>query len=108
MTDLTHTAEAMNLEPYWMPFTHNRYFKAKRPLDRLLVGAEGAYYTTSQGQKLFDGLSGLWCSGLGHGDPESCVGGEADPARAYLPSPRSPRALPAWLNRRRCRQSARQ
>ena len=65
----THTAEAMNLEPSGMPFTHNRYFKAKRPLDRLLVGAEGAYYTTSQGQKLFDGLSGLWCSGLGHGDP---------------------------------------
>jgi len=60
--------EAMNLDPYWMPFTHNRYFKARRPADRLLVGAQGAYYTTSEGQKLFDGLSGLWCSGLGHGD----------------------------------------
>jgi beta-alanine--pyruvate transaminase len=62
------SVETMNLDPYWMPFTHNRYFKAKRPLDRLLVGAQGAYYTTSTGQKLFDGLSGLWCSGLGHGD----------------------------------------
>jgi beta-alanine--pyruvate transaminase len=64
----TASVESLNLDPYWMPFTHNRYFKAKRPLDRLLVGAEGAYYTTSTGQKLFDGLSGLWCSGLGHGD----------------------------------------
>ncbi len=62
--------EAMNLDPYWMPFTHNRYFKAKRPGDRLMVAAEGAYYTTSEGQKLFDGLSGLWCSGLGHRHPK--------------------------------------
>ena len=69
MNDTTAASvESLNLDPYWMPFTHNRYFKAKRPLDRLLVGAEGAYYTTSTGQKLFDGLSGLWCSGLGHGD----------------------------------------
>ena len=61
---------AMNLDPYWMPFTHNRYFKKKRPMDRMLVGAHGAYYTTIEGQKLFDGLSGLWCSGLGHGHPK--------------------------------------
>ena len=39
-----------------MPFTHNRYFKKHRPADRLLVAAEGAYYTTSTGQQLFDGL----------------------------------------------------
>jgi beta-alanine--pyruvate transaminase len=63
------SVEELDLDPYWMPFTHNRYFKSKRPLDRLLVGARGAYYTTSEGRKLFDGLSGLWCSGLGHGDP---------------------------------------
>lgn len=59
----------MDLDPYWMPFTHNRYFKQKRPLDRLLVSAKGAYYTTVEGKQLFDGLSGLWCSGLGHGHP---------------------------------------
>jgi len=61
-------AASLNLDPYWMPFTHNRYFKANRPADRLLVGAEGAYYVTSAGQRLFDGLSGLWCSGLGHSE----------------------------------------
>jgi len=71
MTDVAPSTDVgeMNLDPYWMPFTHNRYFKAKRPLDRLLVSAKGAYYTTSEGQRLFDGLSGLWCCGLGHGDP---------------------------------------
>jgi beta-alanine--pyruvate transaminase len=68
--DAVSTApEALSLDPYWMPFTHNRYFKSKRPPDRLIVGAKGAYYTTSEGQQLFDGLSGLWCSGLGHGHP---------------------------------------
>ena len=59
-------ATDLNLDPYWMPFTHNRYFKKHNPLDRLLVGAEGAYYTTVEGKKLFDCLSGLWCSSLGH------------------------------------------
>jgi len=30
---------ALNLDPYWMPFTHNRYFKKHLPADRLLVAA---------------------------------------------------------------------
>ena len=60
-------AADVNLDPYWMPFTHNRYFKHHRPLNRLLVAAKGAYYTTVDGQQLFDCLSGLWCSSLGHG-----------------------------------------
>jgi beta-alanine--pyruvate transaminase len=46
-----------------MPFSANREFKAN---PRIITGAEGAYYTTSDGRKVFDGLSGLWCSGLGH------------------------------------------
>jgi beta-alanine--pyruvate transaminase len=50
-----------------MPFTGNREFK-KHP--RMIVGAEGAYYIDSNGKKIFDGLSGLWCSGLGHGRRE--------------------------------------
>ncbi|MGE4331113.1 aspartate aminotransferase family protein, partial [Diaphorobacter sp.] len=28
---------------------------------------QGAYYTDGDGRKIFDGLSGLWCAGLGHG-----------------------------------------
>ncbi|MDC8016266.1 aspartate aminotransferase family protein [Tahibacter soli] len=63
-------ATDLNLDPYWMPFTHNRYFKTKRPMDRLLASAKGAYYTTVEGQQLFDCLSGLWCSSLGHGHPK--------------------------------------
>jgi beta-alanine--pyruvate transaminase len=59
---------AMNLEPYWMPFSHNRYFKRHHER-RLLARAEGAYYWTVEGDRLFDCLSGLWCVGLGHGHP---------------------------------------
>jgi beta-alanine--pyruvate transaminase len=36
----------------------------------MFVGAEGAYYIDDKGRKVFDGLSGLWCSGLGHGRKE--------------------------------------
>ena len=59
--------DAVWLEPHWMPFTGNRNFKAK---PRLIVQAEGCYYTDSEGRKIFDGLSGLWTCGLGHGRPE--------------------------------------
>ena len=55
------------LAAHWMPFTGNRNFKAD---PRLIVAAQGAYFTTSDGRKVFDGLSGLWCTGLGHGRRE--------------------------------------
>jgi beta-alanine--pyruvate transaminase len=52
-----------DLEPYWMPFTANRAFKA-RP--RLVVGAKDIHYFTSDGRKLIDGSAGLWCTNAGH------------------------------------------
>jgi beta-alanine--pyruvate transaminase len=55
------------LDAHWMPFTGNRNFKAH---PRMFVGAEGNYYIDAGGRKVFDGLSGLWCSGLGHGRKE--------------------------------------
>ncbi|NLD70856.1 MAG: aspartate aminotransferase family protein [Limnobacter sp.] len=59
--------DAAWLEAHWMPFTGNRDFKA-RP--RMIVEASGCYFTDSEGRKIFDGLSGLWCTGLGHGRRE--------------------------------------
>lgn len=55
------------LEAHWMPFSGNRQFKED---PRLIIEAKGAYLTDADGRKIFDGLSGLWCSGLGHGRPE--------------------------------------
>jgi beta-alanine--pyruvate transaminase len=51
------------VDAYWMPFTHNRYFK-RNP--RMLARAEGAYYTSATGERYFDCLSGMWCTPLGH------------------------------------------
>ena len=71
VTDPTPTApvrtDAAWLDAHWMPYTGNRQFKAN---PRMIVEASGAYFTDSEGRKIFDGLSGLWCSGLGHGRTE--------------------------------------
>ena len=55
------------LDAHWMPFTANRSFKQD---PRLIVSAEGNYYTDAEGRKIFDGLSGLWTCGAGHSRPE--------------------------------------
>ncbi|TMH70299.1 MAG: aspartate aminotransferase family protein, partial [Betaproteobacteria bacterium] len=44
-TAVMEQAMSLRTEAYWMPFTHNRYFK-KNPRSRILARAEGAYYTT--------------------------------------------------------------
>ena len=59
MTTSTH----LDLDPFWMPFTANRQYKAA---PRLLVSAKGMYYTSHDGRQILDGTSGLWCSNAGH------------------------------------------
>ncbi|MBM0104777.1 aspartate aminotransferase family protein [Steroidobacter sp. S1-65] len=51
------------LDAYWMPFTGNRAFKQD---PRIVVQAEGAHFIDETGRRILDGLSGLWCTGLGH------------------------------------------
>jgi beta-alanine--pyruvate transaminase len=55
------------LNAYWMPFTANREFKAN---PRMMVAAEGCHFIDGKGRKVFDSLSGLWCTGFGHRRPE--------------------------------------
>jgi beta-alanine--pyruvate transaminase len=66
VTPLHPDHQAAELRAWWMPFTHNRYFKAA---PRIISSAKGAYYTLKDGRRLFDCLSGLWCSPLGHSHP---------------------------------------
>jgi beta-alanine--pyruvate transaminase len=61
------TINPASMESYWMPFTANRDFK-KQP--RVFVGAEGHYYQTADGRKVYDAFSGLWTCGLGHCHPK--------------------------------------
>lgn len=71
MNDATKLAaprtDAAWLDAHWMPYTGNRDFKAN---PRMMVSAKGCYYTDVHGKQIFDGLSGLWCCGLGHGRTE--------------------------------------
>lgn len=53
-----------NTAAYWLPFTSNRAFKAE---PRMIVAADDRYYIDDRGRRIFDGLSGLWTCGLGHG-----------------------------------------
>ena len=73
-----------DLEPYWMPFTANRQFKA-RP--RLLAGAKGLHYTTVDGRQVLDGTAGLWCCNAGHGHPKIVAAIQAQAAEMdYAPA----------------------
>ncbi len=55
------------LQSYWMPFTPNKAFKAA---PRINERAEGFYYYTSDGRKILDSFSGLWCCNIGHRHPK--------------------------------------
>ena len=52
-----------DLEPFWVPFTPNRSFKA-RP--RMIAGAKDMHYFTPEGRRILDGSAGLWCTNAGH------------------------------------------
>ncbi len=62
--DAARRSNAPATDAFWMPFTANRQFKAA---PRLLVEAQGMYYTAQDGTRVLDGTAGLWCCNLGHG-----------------------------------------
>jgi beta-alanine--pyruvate transaminase len=56
-----------DLNAFWMPFTANRQFKQA---PRMFVSAKDMHYTTTDGRKVLDGTSGLWCVNAGHCRPK--------------------------------------
>jgi beta-alanine--pyruvate transaminase len=66
-SDQTRMIKNDRVEPYWLPFTANKAFRAS---PRVIERAEGHYYYTETGQELLDSFSGLWCSNLGHNHPK--------------------------------------
>ena len=53
---------------YLHPFTDHKQLAAKGA--RIITRAEGVYIYTSEGDKILDGMSGLWCVALGYGGKE--------------------------------------
>jgi beta-alanine--pyruvate transaminase len=58
---------AADLSAFWMPFTANRQFKQD---PRMLVEAEGMYFTADDGHRVLDATAGLWCVNAGHAREE--------------------------------------
>jgi len=55
------------MQAFWMPYTGNREFKQN---PRMFVSAKDCHFKDSSGRDIFDGLSGLWTTGLGHARQE--------------------------------------
>lgn len=105
----TSPASPTDLSALWMPFTANRYFK-RHP--KLLASAQGCYFTLADGRRVFDCLSGLWCTPLGHGRGEIVRAVQAQVAeldyaptfqvghpKAFTLATRIAQSAPAGLNR---------
>jgi beta-alanine--pyruvate transaminase len=65
--DALHAELDPSADHQWLPFTPNRDFR-KDP--RLFSAARGAYYYGAEGEKIFDGSSGLFTTPAGHGRAE--------------------------------------
>ena len=63
MKELFNSSMPDSLDAFWMPFTANRQFKSQ---PRLMVSANGMYYTTVDDRQVLDGTAGLWCVNAGH------------------------------------------
>ena len=53
---------------YLHPFTDHKALAARG--SRIITRAEGCYIYTSEGEKILDGMAGLWCVALGYGRKE--------------------------------------
>ncbi len=64
------TAEFQRLDSahYLHPFTDFKQLATKGA--RVITGAEGVWLTDSEGNRILDGMAGLWCVALGYGRKE--------------------------------------
>lgn len=53
---------------HWHPFTDTKKLSARGP--RVISKAEGIYLWDSEGNRLLDGMAGLWCVNVGYGRAE--------------------------------------
>ena len=65
--NLRPTAEyqAMDAAHHWHPFTDTAQLNAKGA--RVITEADGCWLTDSEGNRILDGMAGLWCVNVGYG-----------------------------------------
>ena len=68
MTQDTHAIQALDSAHYMHPFTEHKALAAKGA--RVMVKGEGIWLWDSEGNKILDGMSGLWCVNVGYGRQE--------------------------------------
>jgi adenosylmethionine-8-amino-7-oxononanoate aminotransferase len=70
MTDNIDYAELsrLDLEFLWHPLAQHKAYEKIPP--RIITSGEGCYVTDSLGNRLLDGVSGLWCVNVGYGRKE--------------------------------------
>jgi len=64
----TEAWQALDRQHYLHPFTDFKSLHAKG--SRVIVRAEGVYLYDSDGNRILDGMAGLWCVNLGYGRRE--------------------------------------
>jgi putrescine aminotransferase len=69
-TNLRPTAEYQRMDAahHWHPFTDTAELNAKG--SRVIAKAEGVWLTDTDGNRILDGMSGLWCVNVGYGREE--------------------------------------
>jgi putrescine aminotransferase len=64
----TADIQASDAAHHWHPFTDMA--DLNRAGTRVISGAQGCWLTTNDGEKLLDGMAGLWCVNVGYGREE--------------------------------------
>jgi putrescine---pyruvate transaminase len=60
--------QALDAAHYLHPFTDHKSLKAEK--SRIITRAEGIYIWDSEGNRILDGMAGLWCVNVGYGRAE--------------------------------------
>ena len=69
-TNLRATADyqAMDAAHHWHPFMDTAWLNARGA--RVIAKAEGVWLTDTEGNRIIDGMAGLWCVNVGYGREE--------------------------------------
>jgi len=68
MPTTTHELQKMDSAHYMHPFTDHKALARKGA--RVITRGKGVYVWDSEGNEIFDGMSGLWCVNVGYGRKE--------------------------------------